>query len=161
MHKRRARLPSAPDAGYRRRRKLTSKGVFTCERLECGRDLPPPRHPELLAKDIAMRLRSSRRDAEPLSDLFVRAAQRDQLDHLALPLGQRDIRSVGGASHGRDATPRVPRQPSVDRSIRAVLDPSRAELPAYEARVVPAGIRLGELVRRQRLDPQQQIQFVT
>jgi len=43
-------LPSAPDAGYRRRRKLTSKGVFTCERPERGRDLPPPRHPELLRR---------------------------------------------------------------------------------------------------------------
>ena len=41
MHKRRARLPSAPDAGNRRRRKLTSKGVFTCERPESGGDLPP------------------------------------------------------------------------------------------------------------------------
>ena len=88
MHKRRARLPSAPDAGNRGRRKLTSKGVFTCERPEGGWDLPPPRHPELLAKDIAMRLRRPRGDAEPLSDLFVRAAQRDQLDHLALPQGQ-------------------------------------------------------------------------
>ena len=120
MHKRRARLPSAPDAGNSGRRKLTSKGVFTCERLEGGRDLPPARYAKFLAKDVAMRLRSPRRDAEPLSDLFVRAAQRDQLDHLALPLGQRDIRSVGGAFHGRDATPRVPRQPSADRSIRAV-----------------------------------------
>ena len=39
-------------------------------------------------------------------DLLVRAAERDQLDDLELALGQREVRVVGGASHGANATPR-------------------------------------------------------
>src|SRR5579864_3949871 len=116
---RRARLPSAPYAGNRHRRRLTSKGVFTCERLEGGRDLPPARYAQLLAKDVAMRLRSSRRDAKPLPDLFVRAPERDQLDHLPLPLGERELAPVTASRHGADATPGTLRPPLADRSIRA------------------------------------------
>src|SRR5581483_3603323 len=92
---RRARLPSAPDrAGGRRRHELTSEGVFTSERPERSGYLPPPRHAELLAQDIAVRFRRPRGDAEFLPDLFVRAPQRDQLDHLALALRQRELRVV-------------------------------------------------------------------
>jgi len=46
------------------------------------RDLPSPRNTELLPQDVAMRLRRPWRDAEALSNLFVRAAGRDQLDLL-------------------------------------------------------------------------------
>src|SRR6266516_913309 len=90
-HARRARLPSAPDAG-RSRRELTGKGVFSCERPESGRDLSPSWHTELLAKHVAMRLGRPRGDPEALADLFVRAAERDQLDHLSLPHRQRELR---------------------------------------------------------------------
>src|SRR6201987_6441248 len=79
--------PSAPDAG-KGRRKLTREGVLSGERLECGRDLPPPRHAELLAQHVAMRLGRPGRDAEPLSDLLVRAPARDQRNDLELPLGE-------------------------------------------------------------------------
>src|SRR5439155_7939518 len=102
-HARRARLPSAPDAG-RSRRELTGKGVFSCERPEGGRDLSPPRHTELLAQHVAVRLRRPRRDPEALADLFVGAAEGDQLDHLALPHGQREVRVIGVLGHGYDAT---------------------------------------------------------
>src|SRR4051794_19529555 len=78
-------LPSAPSSGCRRC-KLTGKGVFTRERPERSRNLPPPRHAELLAQHVAMRLRSPRRDAETLADLLIGAAERDEDDHLALPL---------------------------------------------------------------------------
>ena len=57
-------MPSAPNAGNRGRRKLTSKGVFACERPECGRNLPSPRHAELLAKDGVL-------GAEVVNDLLL------------------------------------------------------------------------------------------
>src|SRR5205823_13546273 len=80
-------LPSAPGAGNGRR-KLTGEGVLSGERLERGRDLPPPRHAELLAQHVAMRLRCPGRDAETLSDLVVRAPARDQRNDLELALGE-------------------------------------------------------------------------
>jgi hypothetical protein len=80
--------PSAPGAG-KGRRKLTCEGVLAGERLERGRDLPPPRHAELLAQHVAMRLGRPGRNAETLSDLVVRAPARDQHNDL----GWRSVRS--------------------------------------------------------------------
>src|SRR5579884_2534307 len=94
----RARSPSAPGAG-KGRRKLTREGVLAGERLERGRNLPPPRHAELLAQHVAMRLRCPGRDAETLSDLVVRAPARDQRNDLELALGQVGLCLVV-ASHG-------------------------------------------------------------
>src|SRR5262252_7642903 len=91
-------LPSAPGAG-KSRCKLTREGVLAGERLERGRNLPPPRHAELLAQHVAMRLSRSGRDAETLSDLVVRAPARDQHNDLELALGQVGLCLVG-ASHG-------------------------------------------------------------
>src|SRR5262245_16218140 len=91
-------LPSAPGAG-KSRCKLTREGVLTGERLERGRDLPPPRHAELLAQHIAVRLGCSGRDAETLSDLVVRAPSRDQRNDLELALGQVGLCLVA-SSHG-------------------------------------------------------------
>src|SRR5215471_11215569 len=92
-------LPSAPGAGQGRC-ELTREGVLSGERFERGRDLPPPRHAELLAKHVAVRLRRSGRDAETLSDLVVRAPARDQHNDLELALGKVGLCLVG-SSHGR------------------------------------------------------------
>src|SRR5205823_5183697 len=105
--------PSAPGAGQSRR-KLACEGVLAGERLERGRDLPPPRHAELLAKDVAVRLRRSRRDAETLSDLVVRAPARDQHNDLELALGEVGlclvVSSHGPARYGRAAAPAIGRR---------------------------------------------------
>src|SRR6185503_18894056 len=90
--------PSAPGAG-KGRRKLTCEGVLAGERFERGRNLPPPRHAELLAQHVAVRLGRPGRDAETLSDLFVRAPARDQRNDLELALGQVGLCLVC-ASHG-------------------------------------------------------------
>jgi hypothetical protein len=50
-------------------------------------DLPTPRASELLSKHVRVGLRRPRRDTETVSDFLVRAAGGDQLDHLALPIG--------------------------------------------------------------------------
>ena len=93
--------PHAPES----LRKLTREGVLAGERLERGRNLPPPRHAELLAQHIAMRLRRSGRDAETLSDLVVRASARDQHNDLELALGEVWLCVVatchGSARYGR------------------------------------------------------------
>src|SRR5207302_4620910 len=105
--------PSAPGAG-KGRRKLTGKGVFAGERLERGRDLPPPRHAELLAQHVAMCLRRSGRDAETLSDLVIRAPARDQHNDLELALGQVGlclvVSSHGPARYGQAAAPAIGRR---------------------------------------------------
>src|SRR5262249_53240065 len=91
--------PSAPGAGQSRR-ELPGEGVLSGERLERGRDLPPPRHAELLTQDVAVRLRRPRRDSETLSGLFVRAPARDQRNDLELALGEVGLCLVA-AFHGR------------------------------------------------------------
>src|SRR5687767_500416 len=52
-----------------------------------GRDLTPPRHAELLPEGVGVSLGGAGRDAEAGADLLVGASGRDELDHLALPLG--------------------------------------------------------------------------
>src|SRR5207248_11720806 len=49
-----------------------------------SRNLPPPRHAELLSQRVAVRLRRPRRNAEALSDFLVRTAGCDQCDDLSL-----------------------------------------------------------------------------
>src|SRR5579862_3572167 len=155
---RRARLPSAPDrTGGRRRRELAGKGVFACERPERGRDLPPSRDSELLAQDVAVRLGRPRGDAESLPDLFVRAAPCDQLDHLALPVREREVRVVPGARHGRGRYVVRPAPTIGRREYSAGLDARRAEAAADETCLVAARIGLIELVLRQGADPEQKI----
>src|SRR3954471_16657584 len=110
-------LPSAPSSGCRRCR-LTGKGVFTRERPECSRNLPPPRYAELLTEHVAVGFRRPRRDTEALANLLVRAAERDEHDHLALPIGQGELGAVRALLHGHDATPSARAEPSADGSIR-------------------------------------------
>lgn len=64
--------------------------ILACEEAICDRYLSSPRDAELLAKDIAVRLRRSRGDPESLADLLVGATGGNQLDHLALAI--RDAR---------------------------------------------------------------------
>jgi hypothetical protein len=70
-----------------------------------------------LTQYVTVRLRRPWGDAEPQTDLLVRAATRDQLDDLELPLRQDEWRVVGSA-HGNDATPEAAGRPSADGSIR-------------------------------------------
>src|SRR6266446_6157079 len=54
------------------------------------------------------------------------------------------------------------RRPTIGRwEYSTPLDPSSAKPPAHEARLVPAGVRLVELLLSQRPDPQQQVELVT
>jgi hypothetical protein len=158
-HARRARLPSAPDAG-RRRRELTREGVFARERPEGGWNLAPPRHAELLPQNIAMRLGGSRRDAEPFADLFVRAAERDQDDDLQLTFRQPEVRTASVVCHGATLC-RGKRPNHRPMGVFAGrLDASRAEASAHEARLVPARVRLVELVLGERADAEEQVELV-
>src|ERR687887_2042592 len=86
-----ARLPSVPEAG-RSRLEAWGEGVLSSERAVCNWDLPPPRAPELLPKHVAVRFGCARRDTEPLTDFLVGAAGCDQLDDLALAIGDRRLR---------------------------------------------------------------------
>ena len=63
------------------------KRVLAGQKAVGDRDLSASRDAKLLAKDVAMRLRGSRRDAESLADFLVRIASSDKFDDLALPLG--------------------------------------------------------------------------
>src|SRR5579884_1184033 len=85
-------LPSAPWADRERGRQL-GEGVVAGERPVRGRDLPPTRDAELLSEDVRVRLRRPGRDAEARADFLVRAAGRDELDDLPLPVGDRERRS--------------------------------------------------------------------
>ena len=66
------------------------------------------RDAELLAKDVAMRLRRSRRDAQPLADLVVREAGGDQLHDLTLPLGDLQVSPAQYLCHAVDASSALP-----------------------------------------------------
>ena len=100
-----AALPPADDR---------DEGVFPCRRAESRRDLPPPRHAELLAKRIAVRLGRSGRDAEALADLFVRAAGRDERDDFTLASGDRRDPARESFVHGAGGYPRSAAVP-IDR----------------------------------------------
>ncbi len=99
--------------GARARRELTREGVFARERPEGGWNLAPPRHAELLTEDVGMRFRRSRRDAEPVADLLVRAAAGDQLHDLQLPIGESE-RPLSCAPHGKRGYARAA-EPTIGR----------------------------------------------
>jgi hypothetical protein len=82
-------VPSVPRIGQSRAEASVER-VVSREQPIGRRDLATPRDTELLAKDICMRLRRTRRDAEAVTDLLVRASRRDQRDDLALA-----VRDVG------------------------------------------------------------------
>src|SRR5262249_21384394 len=81
-------LPSIPVLGPR---ELETSGerVLPGQQPVSERDLTPARDAQLLAQHVAVRLRRSRGDPELLADLVVREPLRDQLDDLALAIGDR------------------------------------------------------------------------
>src|SRR3989442_9643705 len=84
-------VPSAPAIG-RSRLEASRERVVAGYRPVRHWDLPASRHTELLAQDVRMCLRRSRGNAKALADLVVRAPGGDELDDLALPLGDRGER---------------------------------------------------------------------
>jgi len=79
-------MPSVPRIGRSRAEALVER-VISRDQPIGGRDLSTPRNAELLAQDIRVRLRSTWRDAEAVTDLLVGASRRDQRDDFALSLG--------------------------------------------------------------------------
>ena len=100
------RVPSVPGVGVGRSEAL-QKRVLAGQKPIGDRNLPPARDAELLAKDVTVRLRRSRRDAQPLADLVVREARGDQLHDLTLPLGDLQGSPAQYLCHGADATSAV------------------------------------------------------
>ena len=100
-------VPSVPASGTPGSEAFRERVVAGQFSVRAG-DLPPPRHAELLTQDVAVRLRRPWRDAEPLSNLFVGAAGRDQLDDLFLSWSQNGRPLLQHRRHGRDANNAVP-----------------------------------------------------
>lgn len=95
--------PSVPGSGPGS--EASRKRVFACQEAVRDGDLPSARHPQFLPQHVTVSLRRACRDAETLSDFLVRAAGRNQLDDLALSLGQagrdlgQDLVHAGHASN--------------------------------------------------------------
>ena len=68
--------------------------------------LTPARHTELPAQDVGVSLGRSWRDAESRTNLLVGTACRYQLNDLALPVGDRWDRRLGGFVHSPKLTQR-------------------------------------------------------
>jgi hypothetical protein len=100
------------------------------------RDLPPSRDTELLPQDIAMRFRRPWRDAEPLSNLFVGATCRDQLDDLLLSRSQNGRARLQHRRHGLDGNKVVPAWLLTERSISTITPPAAR---ALAVRTTPHG----------------------
>ena len=94
--------PSVPGSGG-------SGSEASRERVVAGqqsvgdRNLPASGHSELLAQDVAMRLRGAGRDAQTLADLVVREPGGDQLDHFALAIGDLQVPLGQYLCHAADA----------------------------------------------------------
>jgi hypothetical protein len=129
-----------------------------------ARDLPTPRHAELLPQDIAMRLRRPWRDAEPLSNLFVRIAGRDQLDDLLLSWSQNGRARLQHRRHGPDANKDVLSWLLPERRISSVtpkaLRGGQYRLAPHERGREPALVRNRQLLALERADPDQQLELI-
>src|SRR5881397_2647471 len=110
--------PSVPGCGGSRSEASRERVVAGEEPIGDG-NLTPSGDPELLPKDVAMRLRRSRRDAESLADLVVREAGCDQLDNLALPVGDLQRPLVQYLCHAVDANNGLAGCTLTERRIRA------------------------------------------
>jgi hypothetical protein len=95
-------VPSVPAPGVFGGEALGER-IFASPLAERVRDLTPTRHAKLLTKHVAVRLRRSRRDAEPLSDFFVGATRCNQLYDLPLPWSQDWRALLQRRRHVRDA----------------------------------------------------------
>jgi hypothetical protein len=128
-------VPSVPASGG-------SGGEASRERVVAGqfsireRDLSPPRDTELLAQDIAMRLRRPWRDAQPLSNFLIGAACRDQLDDLLLSRSQNGRARLQHRRHSPDGNKLVNDCLSTKRRISPITPPA---IPARGERTTPRG----------------------
>src|SRR2546421_1088429 len=77
--------PSAPVVGSSRLQ-ASRERIVTRQHAVSDGYLASSRDTELLTQHVGVRLRCPRGDAKPLAYLIVRAAGRDQLDNLDLPL---------------------------------------------------------------------------
>lgn len=128
--------------------------VLASQRAVGMRDLPSPRHAELLTKNVAVRLRRSWRDAEPLSNLLVRATGRDQLHDLPLSRGQNRRARLQHRRHSRDANNGVLACLLTERRIsrRTPRSLRRAPLAEQELVQIPVcGHRSADVARVDRL----------
>ena len=98
--------PSVPGVGGARSEALQER-VFAGQKAICDRDLASARDAELLAQDVAMRFRRSRRDAKPHADLVVRKAGGNELHDFALPLGDLQDPPAEHLCHAAEATSAV------------------------------------------------------
>src|SRR5581483_2121519 len=108
--------------------------VLTREQAIRERDLAAPRHAELLAEDVAVCLCRSRGDPELRAQLLVRKTLRDQLDHTALPLGDR--RRIPECLHDSTLTRAAAREHSPNGVFRSG-ESARLHCPARCSRLSP------------------------
>src|SRR4029450_11927184 len=91
-----------------------------------ARVLRPPGDYALLPENIAVRLRRPWRDAKPLSNLFVGATVRDQLDDLLLSRSQNGRARLEHRRHGIDGNNEVLVWLLTDRRIAVVMPTAAA-----------------------------------
>src|SRR4051794_9214781 len=120
---------------------------------ECERDLPPSADPQLGAQNVRVRLRRSRRHAEPLRDLDVRATLSDQLDDLSLTGCELDV--FAESDHRRASCRRL----AAD-AIRRGGDLSVLHLWVYEGGVVASSVHSVQISLRQGAHTQEQLELV-
>jgi len=128
-------VPSVPASGATGSEALRERvvaGQFSVRE----RDLPPPRDAELLPQDIAMRLRRPWRDSKPLSNFFVGATSRDQLDNLLLSRSQNGRVRLQHRRHSLDGNKVVHAWLLSERSISTITPPGAR---ARAARTTPHG----------------------
>src|SRR5205814_3083578 len=156
-------VPSGPASGTPGSEALRERvvaGQFSVR----ARDLSTPRDAELLPQDIAMRLRRPWRDAEPLSNLFVRVPGRDQLDDLLLSRSQNGRGRLQHRRHSPDGNKGVlswlltkrriwPATPNASRGGQHRLTP-------HERSRMPALVRDRQLLALEGADPHQQLELV-
>src|SRR5581483_6901285 len=91
----------------------------------------------------------------------VRTTECDQADDLELPLRQGERRAGDGRAHGAPGYARHAGTGIGRWEYWMRLDPGGAKSAAHEARLVPARVRLVQLVLRERADAQKHVELVT
>jgi hypothetical protein len=128
-------VPSVPASGATGSEALRERVVARQFSVR-QRDLPPPRDPELLPQDIAMRLRRPWRDSKPLPNFVVGATSRDQLDDLLLSRSQNGRAPLQHRRHSLDGNKVVRAWLLTERSISTITPPGAR---ARGARTTPHG----------------------
>src|SRR2546421_11387471 len=114
-------VPASGTPGSEALRERVVAGQFSVR----ARDLSTPRDAELLPQDVAMRLRRPWRDAEPLSNLFVRVPGRAQLDDLLL----------SRSHNGRACLQHRRHSPDGNKGVLSWLLTKKAYLARYAERI--------------------------